>query len=189
MNILQTCADGQFAQSTPQGCVPMDGKEHFGLTSERPAESIWRLLFSNEGNRLWGTVANSSGMLISLTQPIPMVSRFRQSLILRMTLRKVNTPKAVLILCRRLCYLFHLALAAFWAISDFCSAVNLAARATPPFNPPRRPRATAAGFFSLGGSASGTTVSRTCRAISEGSGCLLERLGILEVYAKLVSVL
>ncbi len=62
---------------------------------------------------------------------------------------------------------------------------QIVALAFPPLRPPSRPRATAAGFFSfsaLGGSASGTTVSRTCRAISDGSFGLLERLGISEVY-------
>ena len=39
--------------------------------------------------------------------------------------------------------------------------------------------------FSLAsaGSAFGISASRTCRAISDGSGCLLERLGILGLYA------
>src|SRR5262245_859238 len=49
----------------------------------------------------------------------------------------------------RLCF-FHRAAAAFLAISRRCCLVNLAARAAPPCFPPRRPRATAAGFFSGG---------------------------------------
>ena len=63
---------------------------------------------------------------------------------------------------------FHRVRAAFFAIDFRSSAVSFSARALPPLRPPSRPRATAAGFFSLGGSASGTTVSRTCRATRTG---------------------
>jgi hypothetical protein len=76
----------------------------------------------------------------------------------------------------------HLSFAAFTAICFRLSAVSLAALAGPPFFPPNRPNATAAGFFSGLGSTSGTTASRTCRAISAGSFCLLERLGIAQSY-------
>ena len=41
----------------------------------------------------------------------------------------------------------HRATAAFRALSFRCSAVNFAARAFPPFNPPSRPSATAAAFL------------------------------------------
>ncbi len=74
-----------------------------------------------------------------------------------------------------------------------CSAVSLAALANPPFLPPSFPRATAAGFFSFSGlgglvladSASGTTVSRICRASWNGSlgVFLLGRLGTPGFYA------
>jgi hypothetical protein len=40
--------------------------------------------------------------------------------------------------------------APFRAISRRCSGVNLAARALPPLRPPKRPKATAAGFFLVG---------------------------------------
>lgn len=42
----------------------------------------------------------------------------------------------------------HRACAAFFAISLRCSGVSFRALASPPFLPPNRPRATAAGFFS-----------------------------------------
>jgi len=45
----------------------------------------------------------------------------------------------------------HLILAAFLAMFALCPPVSFAALAGPPFFPPSRPRATAAGFFSLGG--------------------------------------
>jgi hypothetical protein len=44
---------------------------------------------------------------------------------------------------------FQRARAAFLALAARSSAVMLAARAGPPFLPPLRPRATAAGFFRL----------------------------------------
>jgi len=44
-------------------------------------------------------------------------------------------------------FFFHRASAAFLAISFFLFAESLAALAFPPFSPPKRPRATAAGFF------------------------------------------
>jgi hypothetical protein len=44
-------------------------------------------------------------------------------------------------------YFRHLAFAAFLAISDLFLAVRDLALAFPPFSPPNRPNATAAGFF------------------------------------------
>src|SRR5260370_1902132 len=50
------------------------------------------------------------------------------------------------------CFFDHRARAAFLALSDRCFFVILAARALPPFRPPRRPSSTAKGSFpSLGG--------------------------------------
>jgi hypothetical protein len=48
----------------------------------------------------------------------------------------------------------HLVLAAFRALSRFSSADILSARALPPLIPPSLPRATADGFFFLGGDVS-----------------------------------
>jgi len=63
--------------------------------------------------------------------------------------------------------------AAFFAIEDRRAALNFAARAFPPFSPPSRPSATAAGFFS-------SVASATIReALMLGS--VLERLGMEEV--------
>jgi hypothetical protein len=82
--------------------------------------------------------------------------------------------------------LSHLARAAFRAIIRRCSGVNLAARALPPFIPPRRPSATAAGFFPLGASCGASPVASlaTRKAISFTSSgpCLplLDRLGIVQ---------
>ena len=50
----------------------------------------------------------------------------------------------------------HLAVAALLAICDLADGGSLLALAFPPFNPPSRPNATAAGFFP---SAGGTGVS------------------------------
>lgn len=60
--------------------------------------------------------------------------------------------------------------AAFRAIAERREAVSFAARALPPFNPPSRPSATAAGFFS---DATSPTMREAMRFTS-----LLERLGI-----------
>jgi hypothetical protein len=46
-----------------------------------------------------------------------------------------------------LIFLAHRAFAAFAAIRFLAAAESFSARALPPFNPPSRPRATAAGFF------------------------------------------
>ena len=54
-------------------------------------------------------------------------------------------------------YLFHLALAAFFAISERCSLVSFSALALPPFFPPRRPSSTAWGFLSEGTSSRGNS--------------------------------
>jgi hypothetical protein len=47
-------------------------------------------------------------------------------------------------------YFFHRAAAAFLALADLCFFVIFAARAFPPFNPPRRPSSTAIGSFTGG---------------------------------------
>lgn len=52
----------------------------------------------------------------------------------------------------------HRTLAAFLALSRRCSAVNLAARAGPPFLPPSRPKATAATWRSSGVGSGGDTI-------------------------------
>jgi len=71
---------------------------------------------------------------------------------------------------------FHLALAAVCAIALRRFEPSFLARAFPPFNPPSRPRATAAGFFSLVGS---VVASWTMDAASWlGSVGFLERLGM-----------
>lgn len=69
-------------------------------------------------------------------------------------------------------YLFHLALAALLAILARCREESFLALAGPPFRPPRRPRATAAGFFSV----PSATASTTALAIWLKS--LLVRLGM-----------
>lgn len=51
--------------------------------------------------------------------------------------------------------LFQRVSAAFLAISDRCSLVSAFALALPPFRPPKRPSATAAGFLPSSGSGSG----------------------------------
>src|SRR4051794_6354808 len=91
---------------------------------------------------------------------------------------------------RRDYFLLHRACAAFLAISLRCSFVSFLARASPPFLPPSRPSATAAGFLPLGGgwtdSSSGSVTS--CSVGSGATGCwssgffLLERLGILLLW-------
>lgn len=75
--------------------------------------------------------------------------------------------------------LAHLALAAFRAICFRLLAESLPALALPPFNPPSRPSATAAGFFS----ACPITERTICVASSFGSfRPLLERFGIIPVW-------
>lgn len=73
---------------------------------------------------------------------------------------------------------FHLASAAFLAISVRRFLLSLAARIFPPLSPPSLPRATAAGFFSLG---FWPVASRTTESASSfgsfGRG-FLERLGM-----------
>jgi hypothetical protein len=54
-------------------------------------------------------------------------------------------------------YLPHRAFVALAAICERFFDVSAAARATRPFRPPRRPRATAAGFFSFGASVFGAS--------------------------------
>jgi hypothetical protein len=80
-------------------------------------------------------------------------------------------------------YFFHLALAAFFAISDRSSAVSFFARAAPPFKPPSRPNSWAALFFSGFGSIGGASpvASSTIRLASwlRSSRPVLERLGII----------
>ena len=58
----------------------------------------------------------------------------------------------------------HRFCAACLAISDFLSFDNDFALATPPFNPPKRPNATAAGFFSPAGSSEDR--AEKCGAVS-----------------------
>jgi hypothetical protein len=60
--------------------------------------------------------------------------------------------------------------AAFFAIADRRAAERFAARAFPPFAPPSRPSATAAGFFSW-------VAEATIRAAMM-FGSILERLGM-----------
>ena len=83
---------------------------------------------------------------------------------------------------------FHLALAAFFAIAFRLAGESFSALAFPPLRPPRRPSATAAGFFSGGAAAAiswpGVPVDwATIRAASwfgsVGLG-VLERLGMPE---------
>jgi hypothetical protein len=61
------------------------------------------------------------------------------------------------------------ALAALAAIWERFLGVNAAALAAPPFNPPNRPSATAAGFLGLGGSVRGASPmdSRKMRCASQ----------------------
>lgn len=79
-------------------------------------------------------------------------------------------------------------MAALLATSDRFSGMSLAARAFPHFAPPRRPSATAAGFFPLvaSGGASPVASFPTRKAISftPSGPCLplLERLGIWRPY-------
>lgn len=83
------------------------------------------------------------------------------------------------VICSWLPYLLrfpHLALAAFFAIAARLEGLRLAALALPPFKPPRRPNATAAGF--LAGVSSAAWV--TCSKIDAASWftSLLERFGM-----------
>jgi hypothetical protein len=71
-------------------------------------------------------------------------------------------------------------LAAFFAISARFFAVKEFALAGPPLSPPRRPSATAAGFFSGISSPALVTASITDLAIWLKS--LLVRLGIVKLY-------
>ena len=68
---------------------------------------------------------------------------------------------------------FQRAFAAFFAIDFRRAAESFAARAFPPFAPPRRPNATAAGFFSR--------VMRARIAWASRFGSVLERLGMEQV--------
>lgn len=58
-----------------------------------------------------------------------------------------STPQNLLQIVGRFYFVAHRERAAFLAIADRFFALKLSARAFPPFNPPRRPSATAAGFF------------------------------------------
>ncbi len=66
------------------------------------------------------------------------------------------------------------ACAAFFAISQRLSFESFFALASPPFKPPKRPSATAAGFFSGSSVASETSLA----ASSLMSSFLLDRLGM-----------
>ena len=68
--------------------------------------------------------------------------------------------------------------AAFLAISCLLSGVNLAARALPPFLPPNRPNATAAGFLPSARNLSSLDRSSTASATMEAAS-LLRSLGFL----------
>ena len=74
---------------------------------------------------------------------------------------------------------FQRAAAAFFAMADRLAGLSAAARAFPPFRPPRRPRATAAGFFRWG---RGTPPVAACTMEAASwfwsSLFLLERLGM-----------
>src|SRR5204863_8112724 len=81
--------------------------------------------------------------------------------------------------------------AAFCAMAARFFAESFAARATPPFFPPRRPRATAAGFFPApGGAETGSGASLVATATIRAASWLrsrkgfvvLERLGIVGAY-------
>ena len=82
-------------------------------------------------------------------------------------------------------FIDHLALAAFLAISILFFFDRRAARAFPPFRPPSRPRATAAGFFV--GLISPTASPTMVAASRLGSVGFLERLGIEQDYLLLSS--
>jgi hypothetical protein len=74
---------------------------------------------------------------------------------------------------------FHLACAAFIAISLRFLAERAFFLAGPPFNPPNRPKATAAGFF-LWGFVAGSSVAafNISKAVTFSSLGFLDRLGI-----------
>ena|SRR5579862_6887326 len=80
-------------------------------------------------------------------------------------------------------FLPHHAFVAFAAIRDRFFGVGEAARATPPLSPPNRFNATAAGFFSFGGSLFGCSSvdsRKTLWASAFGSrGRVLERAGMM----------
>ena len=70
-------------------------------------------------------------------------------------------------------------LAAFLAISFFRFEDSFSALAFPPFNPPRRPKATAAEFFSLGLSVGSSVAAfNISKAVTFSSEAFLDRLGI-----------
>jgi hypothetical protein len=71
----------------------------------------------------------------------------------------------------------HRAAAAFWAIALRSLGVNLSARALPPMSPPKRPNATAAGFFSgfSVGSFSVSAIVSSIKDFASSFSSLLER--------------
>lgn len=73
-------------------------------------------------------------------------------------------------------YLDHRALAAFWAISARLDLLSELALAAPPFRPPNRPKATAAGFF-------GGSCAVDCWTMLKAFWfkSLLERLGMAQL--------
>lgn len=75
----------------------------------------------------------------------------------------------------------HRARAAFLAIALRRDALSFAARAFPPFCPPSRPSATAAGFFRS------SVAARTIEAARELRSDMRERLGIREGWHGLAS--
>ena len=99
------------------------------------------------------------------------------------------TLDALLLVIRLVIHFFlpQRVLAAFAAIAERFFGVRAAARAAPPFNPPKRPRATAAGFFFFisGGSVFGAwpvDSSMTWKASAFGSrGRVFERSGIADL--------
>ena len=84
-------------------------------------------------------------------------------------------------------FLFHRAVAAFFAISERFLAVSLIALAGPPISPPRRPRAAAAALTSAGisgFSVLSAIVSMIRTAARVSSSRFLERLGITGVQVR-----
>ena len=69
------------------------------------------------------------------------------------------------------------AAAALRADSDRCSELSLAARAGPPFRPPRRPSSTAAGFFSSSGRSAVSTLPVTEQGAVRFNGQAYELAG------------
>jgi len=74
----------------------------------------------------------------------------------------------------------HRAAAALAAISDRFSGVIEAARAFPPTLPPRRPKATAAGFFLAGFSAVASPTMEAARLLRSAGRFVFERSGMME---------